>query len=42
MGYKPGPQYKFVLDRLLALTLDGEIKTQQEAAIIVKQMFDNG
>ena len=42
MGYKPGPQYKLVLDRLLALTLDGEIKTQQEAAIIVKQMFDNG
>ena len=42
MGYKPGPQYKFVLDRLLALTLDGDIKTQQEAAIIVKQMFDNG
>ncbi|MGK7885227.1 MAG: CBS domain-containing protein [Crocosphaera sp.] len=42
MGYKPGPQYKLVLDNLLSLTLDGEIKTKKEAEIIVKQMFNNG
>ncbi|MEL4897756.1 CBS domain-containing protein [Crocosphaera sp. Alani8] len=39
MGYKPGPQYKVILDKLLSLTLDGEIKTKQEAEIMVKQMM---
>ncbi|MDJ0509909.1 MAG: CBS domain-containing protein [Crocosphaera sp.] len=40
MGYKPGPQYKVVLDRLLSLTLDGEIYTKEAAEIIVKKMMD--
>ncbi|MDJ0581882.1 CBS domain-containing protein [Crocosphaera sp.] len=40
MGYKPGPQYKLVLDRLLALTLDGEIKTKQEAEKLVKEIME--
>ncbi|MDJ0601248.1 MAG: CBS domain-containing protein [Crocosphaera sp.] len=40
MGYKPGPKYKIVLDQLLTLTLDGEIQTQKEAEIIVREMMN--
>ncbi|MGK7942689.1 MAG: CBS domain-containing protein [Crocosphaera sp.] len=40
MGYKPGPQYKIVLNKLLSLTLDGEIQTKEEAKIIVREMID--
>ncbi|ACB53555.1 poly(A) polymerase/tRNA nucleotidyltransferase family protein [Crocosphaera subtropica ATCC 51142] len=39
MGYKPGPKYKMVLDRLLSLTLDGEIQSKEEAEIIVREMM---
>lgn len=31
LGYKPGPQYKIILDKLLMATLDGEISTRSEA-----------
>jgi tRNA nucleotidyltransferase (CCA-adding enzyme) len=31
MGYKPGPQYKEILDKLLAATLDGKIRNRKEA-----------
>ncbi|OKH24912.1 poly(A) polymerase [Hydrococcus rivularis NIES-593] len=31
MGYKPGPQYREILDELLAATLDGKIGTREEA-----------
>lgn len=31
LGYRPGPQYRQMLDALLAATLDGYIKTRQEA-----------
>lgn len=40
MGYKPGPKYKEVLDKLLSLTLDGDIKSKQEAEIIVREMME--
>lgn len=39
LGYKPGPQYKIVLDQLLTATLDGEIRTPQEAEALVHQFF---
>ncbi len=41
MGYKPGPQYKTILDRLLSATLDGEIETKEEAEELVKKMMSN-
>jgi tRNA nucleotidyltransferase (CCA-adding enzyme) len=31
MGYKPGPQYKQILDDLLTATLDGKISNREEA-----------
>jgi tRNA nucleotidyltransferase (CCA-adding enzyme) len=31
LGYKPGPQYKQILENLLVATLDGHIKNQPEA-----------
>ncbi len=37
MGYLPGPKYKKVLNKLLDKTLDGEIRTKQEAKIIAQQ-----
>ena len=40
MNLKPGPQYKAILDALLAATLDGEISDRHEAMIKVKQMID--
>ncbi|MDJ0843036.1 CBS domain-containing protein [Crocosphaera sp.] len=40
MGYKPGPKYKVVLNRLLSLTLDREIKTKEEAEMIVREMME--
>ena len=40
MGYKPGPKYKVVLDKLLSLTLDGEINSKQQAEIIVREMME--
>ena len=41
MNLKPGPQYKAILDALLAATLDGEISDRRQAMIKVKQMIDN-
>ncbi|MGK7957526.1 MAG: CBS domain-containing protein [Crocosphaera sp.] len=40
MGYKPGPKYKVVLDKLLSLTLDQEIQTKGEAEKIVREMME--
>ncbi|MDJ0701782.1 MAG: CBS domain-containing protein [Leptolyngbyaceae cyanobacterium MO_188.B28] len=31
LGYKPGPQYRTLLDRLMAATLDGKIRTRSDA-----------
>ena len=31
MGYKPGPQYKKILDELLSATLDGKIRDRNDA-----------
>ena len=39
MNLKPGPQYKAILDALLAATLDGEICNRQQAMIKVEQMI---
>ncbi len=39
LGYPPGPQYRTILDRLLAATLDGEIYTQAEAETFLRQHY---
>ncbi|WP_267383819.1 CBS domain-containing protein [Cyanobacterium sp. uoEpiScrs1] len=41
MGYRPGPQYKIILDRLLNATLDREITTKEEARKLVKHMMND-
>ena len=41
MGYKPGPKYKIVLDRLLSATLDKKIQTKEEAEKLVKQIMSD-
>jgi tRNA nucleotidyltransferase (CCA-adding enzyme) len=40
MGYKPGPKYKVVLDKLLSLTLDKEIQSKEEAEMVVREMME--
>jgi len=37
MGYKPDPQFKQILEALLAATLDGEIRDRQEAELFVQR-----
>jgi tRNA nucleotidyltransferase (CCA-adding enzyme) len=39
LGYKPGPQYRQMLDDLLAATLDEEIKNRAEAEIFLAQHY---
>lgn len=39
MGYKPGPQYKQILDDLLAATLDGEIHDKSSAEDFLSNNF---
>ncbi|MDM9384204.1 CBS domain-containing protein [Chlorogloeopsis sp. ULAP01] len=39
LGYKPGPQYRHILDDLLAVTLDGEIKDRTEAENFLAQHY---
>ncbi|MBW4473035.1 MAG: CBS domain-containing protein [Stenomitos rutilans HA7619-LM2] len=39
MGYKPGPQFKAILDALLAATADGIIHTRTEAKQFVEAQF---
>ncbi|XHU96421.1 MAG: CBS domain-containing protein [cyanobacterium endosymbiont of Rhopalodia gibba] len=41
MGYKPGPKYKIILDRLLNAYLDKKIQTKEEAEKLVKQMMSD-
>ncbi len=36
LGYKPGPQYKQMLDNLLTATLDGEVKDKSSAEEFLK------
>lgn len=36
LGYKPGPQYKQILDDLLRATLDGEIRDRAEAEAFLR------
>jgi len=38
LGYKPGPQYKQILTRLLQATLDGEISTREEGLILLQSL----
>jgi tRNA nucleotidyltransferase (CCA-adding enzyme) len=38
MGLKPGPQFKKILDRLLAARLNGEVKTEAEERQFVQQV----
>ncbi len=39
LGYKPGPQFKTILDSLLAATLDGEIQSRSDAEAYLAQYF---
>ena len=39
LGYKPGRQFKEILDALLVATLDGEISNKTEAEVFVRQNF---
>lgn len=39
LGYKPGRQYKQILDRLLSATLDGEITNRAEAEAFLVAQF---
>jgi tRNA nucleotidyltransferase (CCA-adding enzyme) len=39
LGYKPGRQYKQILDRLLSATLDGEITNRAEAEAFLAAQF---
>ncbi|MBW4657119.1 MAG: CBS domain-containing protein [Drouetiella hepatica Uher 2000/2452] len=39
MGYKPGKQYKEILERVLAATLDGEVGDRDSAENLVKTQF---
>lgn len=39
MGLKPGPQFKKILDRLLAAHLDGEVRTEAEERRFVQQVI---
>lgn len=39
LGYKPGPQYRQILDDLLAATLDGMIKDNREAEEFLAQHY---
>lgn len=39
LGYKPGPEFKRILDELLAATVDGEIGDRAEAETFLAQHF---
>lgn len=39
MGYKPSPQFKAILDAILAATADGVIQTRAEAEKFVEEHF---
>ncbi len=39
LGYKPGPQYRQILDALLAATLDGVIENREEAIAFLLQHY---
>ncbi len=39
LGYKPGPQYRQILDNVLAATLDGVIKDRSEAEEFLAQHY---
>jgi tRNA nucleotidyltransferase (CCA-adding enzyme) len=41
LGYKPGPHFKAILDKLLSATLDGVIRNQAEALALVSDRFPN-
>ncbi len=39
LGYKPGPQYREILDRLLAAKLDGVIEDEADAKAFLKEHY---
>ncbi|NEP62442.1 MAG: poly(A) polymerase, partial [Symploca sp. SIO2G7] len=39
LGYKPGPQYREILDRLLAETLDGMIQDEGDATAFLGEHY---
>lgn len=39
IGYQPGPQFKQILQALMAATLDGDIANREQAEIFLKERF---
>ncbi len=39
MGFKPGPEFKVILERLLSARLDGEVSTRKDEIELVKSEF---
>jgi tRNA nucleotidyltransferase (CCA-adding enzyme) len=39
LGYPPGPNYRTILDDLLAATLDGDIQSRNEAIALLRQRY---
>jgi tRNA nucleotidyltransferase (CCA-adding enzyme) len=42
LGYKPGPQFKAILEALIAATLDGRLSNCAEAEAFVAERFGKG
>jgi len=42
LGYKPGPQFKAILEALIAATLDGVLSNRTEAEAFVAERFGKG
>ena len=42
MGYKPGKQFRVMLDQLLAATLDGEVSDRASAEAFIRSRFSHG
>ena len=42
LGYKPGPQFKAILEALIAATLDGMLSNRAEAEAFVAERFGEG
>ena len=39
LGYKPGQQFRLILDDLLTATLDGVVRNQEEAEMFLNQRY---
>ena len=39
LGYRPGPQYKTILDYVEDARLEGRVRTRDEALALVRELF---